>query len=106
MTLSSGSSSGPPSGDQDRDRLARRARQARTIGLYTAIPTMMLVGPVLGWLLGRWAGGRWGHATTFETLGAILGLVAAARQVYLVFRRQAELEAADADRDGTDERRP
>lgn len=65
------------------------------VGIYTAIPTMMLVGPMLGFLLGRWAGGRWGHATTFEAVGAILGLVAAFRQVFLIFRRASELQERD-----------
>lgn len=65
------------------------------IGIYTAIPTMMIVGPVLGWLLGRWAGGRWGHASTFEAAGALLGLAAAFRQVVLIFRRASELQERD-----------
>jgi len=82
--------------DPDRPgKLEQRARQAREIGLYTAIPTMMFMGPLLGWLLGRWAGGRWGHAATFESAGAILGLAAAIRQVQLIFRRTAELRKED-----------
>lgn len=80
---------------RDEGKLARNARQARTIGLYTAIPMMMIVGPVLGWLAGRWAGGHWGHAATFEAVGALLGLVAAFRQVVLVFRRASELQERD-----------
>jgi len=76
-------------------KLERNARQARTIGLYTAIPTMMIVGPVLGWLAGHWAGGRWGHATTFEAVGTVFGLVASFRQVALVFRRASELQERD-----------
>ncbi len=66
-----------------------RAKQVRDIGIYTAIPAMMLVGPVLGWLAGRWAGNRWGHDATFETVGALLGFVAAVRQVQLIFQRQS-----------------
>lgn len=80
---------------RDDDRFRRRARQARQIGIYTAIPIMMIVGPVLGWLLGNWAGRQWGHATTFEVAGALLGLVAAFRQVVLVFRRASELQERD-----------
>jgi hypothetical protein len=55
--------------------------------MYTAIPAMMVVGPVLGWLVGRWAEGRWGHDPWPSTAGAVLGLVGAFRQIYLVFKR-------------------
>ena len=85
----------PSPNDTPDKGLRRRARQARDIGIYTAIPGMLLVGPVLGWLLGHWAGRRWGHAPTFETVGALLGLLAAARQIVLLFRRQAELAEED-----------
>jgi len=68
----------------------RRAKQVRDIGIYTAIPTMLLVGPVLGWLAGRWAAGRWGHDATFETVGALLGFAASVRQVQLIFQRQSK----------------
>lgn len=78
----------PPRDDET--KLEQRARQAREIGIYTAIPMMLVIGPVMGWLLGRWAGGRWGHETTFEAVGAVLGLAAAGRQVQLVFQRQAQ----------------
>ena len=59
----------------------------RKVGMYTAIPAMMLVGPVLGWLGGSWLEGRWGHEPWPSVAGAVLGMVAAFRQVYLVFKR-------------------
>lgn len=65
-----------------------RGRRMRDVGIYTTIPTMLVVGPVLGYLLGHWAAGRWGHAALFETGGATLGLLASARQVWLILKRQ------------------
>ena len=66
----------------------KRAQQARDIGIYTMIPTMLVVGPVLGYFLGHWAGGRWGHVETYESIGLVLGLVASFRQIYLLFKQQ------------------
>lgn len=65
-----------------------RGRRLRDVGIYTTIPTMLVVGPVLGYLLGHWAAGRWGHAALFEAGGAALGLLAAARQVWLLLKLQ------------------
>ena len=76
-------------------RLEQKARQAREIGFYTAIPTMMFVGPALGWWLGHWAGGRWGHVGACETAGAVLGLLAAIRQIQLIFQRASSLRKED-----------
>jgi hypothetical protein len=72
--------------DEDRDR--NRGRRMRDVGIYTTIPTMLVVGPVLGYLLGHWAAGRWGHDAAFETGGAVLGLIAAIRQVWLLLKLQ------------------
>lgn len=72
----------PPSGP-----LERRAKQARSVGFYTMIPTTMVVGPVAGLLLGNWLEGRFGHAPWF-TLGClVLGGVASVRQVVLILNR-------------------
>ncbi len=62
----------------------------RKLGLYTTIPTMMVVGPVLGWLLGSWLEGKWGHEPWISTGGVILGTLAAFRQVIVVLKRAEE----------------
>lgn len=65
----------------------KRAKQYRDIGIYTAIPMMMVVGPVLGYFLGRLAEKKWGHEPYFSGGGALVGLLAAARQVWLILQR-------------------
>ena len=74
-----------PVGKQD--GLDKRGRQAREIGIYTTIPAMLVVGPILGYLLGRWAASHWGHDNLCEALGALMGLAASARQIWLILRR-------------------
>ncbi|MFO7654070.1 MAG: AtpZ/AtpI family protein [Candidatus Krumholzibacteriia bacterium] len=67
--------------DRDPDR---RGKWARDIGTFTLIPTMMVVGPLLGWWIGSQAEGRWGGDPWFSVGGAIFGLAAAVRQIYLM----------------------
>lgn len=67
--------------------LARRARAARSIGFGTMIPTMLGVGPVLGYLLGILLERRLGGAPWVSFGGVVLGGVASVRQVILLLRR-------------------
>ncbi|MEZ4388988.1 MAG: AtpZ/AtpI family protein [Candidatus Krumholzibacteriia bacterium] len=62
-------------------------RRAMREGLYTSIPIMLGVGPALGWWLGKLAEGRWGGEPWWEVGGVLLGLAAAARQVYKAIRQ-------------------
>jgi hypothetical protein len=75
----------PRRDDRRRDR--DRGRQLRDVGIYTAIPMMLVAGPALGYLLGLWAAGRWGHETAFTAGGMFLGLLAAVRQIWLLLDR-------------------
>lgn len=78
---------GNPGDRNDRDL---RRRRARDIGIYTAIPMMLLAGPALGYLIGHWAGGRWGNQTTWQTVGALFGLLAAGRQIWLILKEHGD----------------
>ena len=65
----------------------RRGKQIRDIGAYTAIPAMLVVGPALGYFLGSLIEKKWDHAPWPTALGAIFGLAAAARQIWLLVSR-------------------
>jgi len=65
----------------------RRGRQIRDIGAYTAIPMMLVVGPALGYFLGTLIEKKWGHAPWPSAGGAMFGLVAAGRQIWLLVTR-------------------
>ncbi len=71
----------------DGDRDERRRKQFRDIGTYSAIPMMLVVGPALGYWLGHLAEKRWGHEPWFSAGGCIFGLVAAARQIWLLLKQ-------------------
>ena len=48
----------------------------------------LIAGPALGYFLGSLAARRWGHTPAFEAGGAMLGLAAAARQIWLLLSRR------------------
>jgi F0F1-type ATP synthase assembly protein I len=57
-------------------------RNMRDIGIYTAIPIMLGVGPAVGWYLGHLVRQQWGGSVWWEIGGTLFGLAAAIRQVY------------------------
>lgn len=71
------------------DRLGKDGgRSARDIGNYTLIPMMMVVGPAMGYLVGRWVEGRFGGEPWFGVGGIVFGLAAAARQIVIMLGRK------------------
>jgi len=66
---------------------AKRGKQARDVGIYTMIPMLMVVGPILCWWIGRQIEKAWGGEPWPSTVGALFGLLAAIRQVYLILMR-------------------
>ena len=67
------------------DRLGKDGgRSARDIGNYTLIPMMMVVGPVMGYLVGHWAEGRFGGEPWLGVGGIVFGLAAAVRQIVIM----------------------
>jgi F0F1-type ATP synthase assembly protein I len=78
-------------------RLQKKARSARSLGFYTLIPTMMGVGPLLGYLLGSSLERRFGHAPWISFGCVILGAVASVRQIILLLRRGEQAERSDSE---------
>jgi F0F1-type ATP synthase assembly protein I len=59
-----------------------RARQARQVGILTAIPFILLAGPLAGYLAGSWLDRRFGTAPLILIVLILLGFVGAARETY------------------------
>ena len=65
----------------------------RTAGLLLAIPTLLIVSPLVGFFLGSWVDRKLKTSPWLTITGLILGFVAAGRETYLIYRRyQAEEE--------------
>ena len=73
----------------------KTGRRARDIGLYTVIPMMLLAGPASGFLMGMYIERQWGGAPWPTVIGALFGLGAAFRQIYLLLARKSAEEAKE-----------
>lgn len=70
--------------------LGRRfGKTAQDIGAYTMIPSLMIAGPVVGYLLGRGFEKLFGGEPWGAVVGMLLGVVAAFREVFLLLQRKA-----------------
>jgi ATP synthase protein I len=70
-----------------------RFRELRSAGLLLAIPTLLIVSPLVGFFLGNWLDRRFHTSPWLTILGLLLGFGAGARETYLIYRRaQAEEE--------------
>ena len=76
--------------DKNPGRLQKRAATMRGVGFYTVIPTMMVAGPVLGYLMGAWLERRVGYAPWVSFAGVVLGAAASVRQIIVIMRRAKE----------------
>jgi F0F1-type ATP synthase assembly protein I len=65
----------------------------RTAGLLLAIPTLLIVSPMVGFWIGDWADRRFGTEPWLGIAGLAVGFAAAGRETYRIYRRyQAEEE--------------
>jgi len=70
--------------------LAKKNEQAnwvRQIGILTAIPILLAVGPLIGYLAGHWLDGKLGTEPVFTIIFLILGFVAAGKETYDLIRK-------------------
>jgi hypothetical protein len=67
-------------------------RLFRQAGLLSAIPFVLLVGPVLGYYLGSAADRRWTIAPWGVGVGIALGLLASARATIQLIRQARDLQ--------------
>jgi hypothetical protein len=62
-------------------------RRMREVGVFSALPIMLGVGPALGWYVGHLARERWDGPVWWEAAGAFIGLLAAVRQIYKAIKQ-------------------
>ena len=73
-----------------------QARLARQIGLLTAIPFILLAGPVFGYLVGSWLDRKLGTEPILLIVLLLVGLAASGRETYELIQR-ASREDVDSD---------
>jgi F0F1-type ATP synthase assembly protein I len=69
----------------------------RSAGLLLAIPTLLIVSPLVGFFAGAWLDRTLHSNPWFSIAGLVLGFVAAGRETWLVYRRSLAEEQRQAD---------
>lgn len=59
----------------------------RSAGLLLAIPTILIVAPLVGFFIGQWCDRRFGTSPWLVIVGLVLGFVAAGRETTRIYRR-------------------
>jgi len=72
------------------DKKNEQAGWARQIGTLTAIPILLAVGPLLGYLAGHWLDGKLGSEPIFTIILLVLGFIAAGKETYTLIRRASK----------------
>ena len=70
--------------------MAKKNEQAgwvRQIGILTAIPVLLAVGPLIGYLAGHWLDGKLNTEPVFTIVLLILGFIAAGKETYGLIRK-------------------
>lgn len=82
-----------------------RARLARQVGVLTALPFVMLAGPLAGYLAGTWLDRRYGTGNLLLIILILLGTAAAGRETYKLIQLASRETGDDAGSRDADEKR-
>jgi F0F1-type ATP synthase assembly protein I len=65
--------------------------------MLLAIPTLLIVSPLVGFFLGSWLDRRFRTTPWLTLVGLVLGFAAGGRETYLIYRRY-QSEAAEEEK--------
>ncbi|MEA3297600.1 MAG: AtpZ/AtpI family protein [candidate division Zixibacteria bacterium] len=65
----------------------KSGRDLRQIGLLTAVPTLLLAGPLVGFFIGNWVDKKLGTEPYLAAAGVILGLAAVGIEIHNLLRK-------------------
>src|SRR6185295_15646678 len=82
-----------------------RARLARQVGVLTALPFVMLAGPLGGYLAGTWLDRRFGTGNLLLIILILLGTAGAGRETYKLIQLASRETSEDAGSRDADEKR-
>ena len=75
---------GSPDGQKDRDY--------RQISLLAAVPAILVVAPLVGFFIGRWADGKLETDPYLMITGLVLGFITAGREIYQLVKKAQEFD--------------
>ena len=72
-------------------RNEKESRDLKQIGLYGAVPAIMLAAPLIGYFIGHWLDGKLGTEPNLTAVGALLGIAAAGLEVYYLVKKASAM---------------
>jgi cyanate permease len=82
-----------------------RARLARQVGVLTALPFVMLAGPLAGYLAGSWLDRRFGTGNLLLIILILLGTAGAGRETFKLIQLASRESSEDPEHRDADEKR-
>ncbi|SYZ72373.1 conserved hypothetical protein [Candidatus Zixiibacteriota bacterium] len=83
--------------DTERPPKKKGGMEFRQLGLLGTIPILLAVGPLVGFLIGRWLDSKLGTEPYLMVLFLAFGFVAAGREIYRIIKRAEETDKDDKD---------
>ena len=68
----------------------KKGRDMRLIALYSVVPGLLIVAPLVGFFIGDWADGKLGTEPFLAIAGLILGFASAGKEIYRVIKRASQ----------------
>lgn len=75
-------------------RKAKGKSEIRQLGLLGTVPILLVVGPLVGFFIGRWLDDKLGTEPFLLVLFLIFGFIASGREIYRIIKR-AEKESEE-----------
>lgn len=63
------------------------SRDLRQVSLLAAVPALLIAGPAVGFLIGRWADDKFETEPLLLIVGIILGFASAGREIYKLAKK-------------------
>jgi F0F1-type ATP synthase assembly protein I len=79
--------------EKDQDRF----RGLRQVSLLTAIPVLLVLGPIIGWWFGSFLDRRWGTGPYLMVLFIVLGFVASGRETWKLIKLASGPDATNKE---------
>ena len=75
----------------------KKGRELAQVGLLAAVPAILLVAPLVGFFIGRWADRKFDPEPYLMIAGIVLGFAAAAREIFNLVKKSESLDAEKDD---------
>ncbi len=72
-------------------------RDYRQIGLLAAVPSLLLAGPLIGYVIGWWLDGKFGTGPYLGGAGTLMGVAAAGLEIYQLVKKASAKEKKPND---------